>query len=31
MPGSEQAWVVLEADLEEKFEVMDTHLCQLEG
>ncbi len=31
VPASEQALVDLEADLEERFEVIDVHLCQIEG
>jgi len=31
IPASEQALVDLRADLDERFEVMDVHLCQIEG
>jgi hypothetical protein len=29
-PASDEEWLDLGADLEEKFEVMETHLCQIE-
>ena len=31
MPASEQVLVDLRADLDEKFEAMEAHLCQIEG
>lgn len=31
VPASEEALVNLRADLDERFEVMDTHLCRVEG
>jgi len=31
MPASEQVLVDLRADLGEKFEAMEAHLCQIEG
>lgn len=31
VPASEEALVDLRADLDERFEVMDAHLCQIEG
>jgi hypothetical protein len=30
-PASEEEWLELGANLEEKFEVMEAHLCQIEG
>ena len=30
-PASEEEWLDLGASLDEKFEVMETHLCQIEG
>ena len=30
-PASEEEWLDLGANLEEKFEVMEAHLCQIEG
>ena len=30
-PASEEEWLDLGANLEERFEVMEAHLCQIEG